>query len=161
MTDTAVEAPEEPKKKSKLPLILGVVLALVGAGGGFFASQSGLLTGGDSADKAEPAENAPPIDDIAYVPIDPLIVSLSNAQQVRHLRFQAQLEVNAGYEADVSLLIPRVMDVLNGYLRAIELTDLEDSFALARLRAQMLKRVQVVVGDGRVRDLLITEFVLN
>jgi flagellar FliL protein len=30
-----------------------------------------------------------------------------------------------------------------------------------RLRGQMLRRVQLVVGDGMVRDLLITEFVLN
>ena len=32
---------------------------------------------------------------------------------------------------------------------------------LVRLRAQMLRRVQMVTGEGRVRDLLITEFVLN
>jgi flagellar FliL protein len=32
---------------------------------------------------------------------------------------------------------------------------------MARLRAQMLRRIQVVTGEGRVRDLLITEFVLN
>jgi len=32
---------------------------------------------------------------------------------------------------------------------------------LLRLRSQMLRRVQVVTGEGRVRDLLIMEFVLN
>ena len=39
--------------------------------------------------------------------------------------------------------------------------DIEDPAALARLRAQMLRRIQVVTGEGQVRDLLITEFVLN
>ena len=57
--------------------------------------------------------------------------------------------------------MPRVLDVLNTYLRAVEVRDLEEPAALARLRAQMLRRVQVVTGEGRVRDLLVTEFVLN
>jgi flagellar FliL protein len=33
--------------------------------------------------------------------------------------------------------------------------------ALTRLRGQMLRRVQIVVGKDRVRDLLIMDFVLN
>ena len=51
--------------------------------------------------------------------------------------------------------------MLNGYLRAVEVADLEDRTALVRLRAQMLRRVQIVTGEGRVRDLLVTEFVIN
>jgi flagellar FliL protein len=57
--------------------------------------------------------------------------------------------------------MPRIQDVLNTYLRAVDVEDLEEPAALLRLRAQMLRRVQVVVGDGPVRDLLVTEFVLN
>jgi len=57
--------------------------------------------------------------------------------------------------------MPRILDVLNSYLRAVAITDLEDPTAMARLRAQMLRRVQIVTGEGRVRDLLVTEFVLN
>jgi flagellar FliL protein len=50
---------------------------------------------------------------------------------------------------------------LNGYLRALEAGDLEDRSALTRLRGQMLRRVKMVTGRGRVNDLLIMEFVLN
>ena len=50
--------------------------------------------------------------------------------------------------------MPRVLDVLNTYLRAVEVRDLEEPASLARLRAQMLRRIQVVTGEGRVRDLL-------
>ena len=57
--------------------------------------------------------------------------------------------------------MPRVLDTLNTYLRAVDVADLENPAALAKLRAQMLRRVQVVTGEGRVRDLLVTEFVLN
>lgn len=57
--------------------------------------------------------------------------------------------------------MPRIADVLNTYLRAVEVRDLEAPAATVWLRAQMLRRIQVVAGEGRVRDLLITEFVLN
>jgi flagellar FliL protein len=57
--------------------------------------------------------------------------------------------------------MPRVIDVLNGYLRAVEPGDFDDPAILGRLRAQMLRRVQIVTGTERVRDLLIMEFVLN
>ena len=53
------------------------------------------------------------------------------------------------------------MDVLNSYLRAVAVSDLEDPSALVSLRAQMLRRIQLVTGEGRVRDLLIMEFVLS
>jgi flagellar FliL protein len=59
------------------------------------------------------------------------------------------------------MLMPRILDVLNTYLRAVDVRDLEQPAAIARLRAQMLRRIQVVTGEGRVRDLLITEFILN
>ena len=63
--------------------------------------------------------------------------------------------------AEVTLLMPRVLDVLNSYLRAVDPASFDDPGAMTRLRAQMLRRIQIVTGEGRVRDLLITEFVLN
>lgn len=164
MTDTT-EVPEEtPPKKSKMPLILGLVFALVGGGGGFFAAQSGLLGGGQPAEKtAETPE--PPLDpniaDIAFIPLDPLIVSLGPQAQNKHLRFKAQIEVPKQYQADVEGILPRITDVLNSYLRALRPADIESPDALIRLRAQMLRRIQIVTGKGRVRDLLVMEFVLN
>lgn len=154
---TESDAPA-PKKKSKLPLILGLVLFVLGGAGGFIAVQQGLLFG----DKKEAgAEVAAPLPDIAFVPIEPLVINLGDGARSRYLRFQAQLEVEGPRAADVTKLLPRIVDVLNGYLRAVDLHDVEDRAALVRLRAQMLRRIQLVAGAGRVRDLLITEFVLN
>ncbi len=147
-----------PKKKSKLPLLIGVVLALVLGGGGFFATYTGLLFG---AHEAEAGEAVGAMPDIAFVPIEPLIINLAPGSASKHLRFSAQLEVGATHGAEVTLLMPRILDVLNGYLRAVQTADLENPSALVKLRAQMLRRVQIVTGEGRVRDLLVTEFVLN
>ena len=159
MADPDVPTDVAPKKKSKLPLIIGVVLALVLGGGGFYATVSGMILGSGHG-PAQAAEIAA-LPDIAFVPLAPLVVSLGAAAQSRHLRFTANLEVAGAHTAEVVLLQPRILDVLNGYLRAVEVAELEDPSALVRIRAQMLRRIQIGSGEGRVRDLLITEFVLN
>lgn len=162
---TPADPPNDaPKKASKMPLIIGLVLALIGGGGGFFAVQSGLLGGGTGTDKTVEdthADDAKPMEAVSFVAIDPLIISLPSAGGRDHLRFAAQLEVAPEYVAEIEGIKPRIVDVLNGYLRAVELSELEDPTALMRLRGQMLRRVQVVAGDGRIRDLLIMEFVLS
>ena len=156
----AVDQPDVPqKKKSKLPLLVGGLLALLLGGGGFYATFSGMIFAAVEPHTNETEVSALP--DIAFVPMEPLVISLGAASQSMHLRFTAQLEVAAAYSADVTLLQPRILDVLNSYLRAVEVAELEDPSALVRIRAQMLRRIQIVTGEGRVRDLLITEFVMN
>ncbi|MBI1169891.1 flagellar basal body protein FliL [bacterium] len=148
------------KKKSKLPLILGLVLFLGLGGGGFYAVYSGMIL----APKAEGSAGmagTEPAPDIAFVPIAPVTISLGKVSDNHHLRFTAQLEVNKPKAEEVTALVPRILDVLNGYLRAVETAELEDPDALVRLRSQMLRRIQIVTGEGRVRDLLVTEFVLD
>jgi flagellar protein FliL len=166
MSDAATDETSKSPKSGKAPMIVGIFLAIVGVFGGFFAVQKGVVPMILSS-KAQPMEH-PQITmenhntaDIAFVPVDPIIISLTGNGPVQHLRFRAQLEVEEADASDVTLLLPRVVDVLNGYLRALELNDLKEPMALTRLRGQMLRRVQIVVGKDRVRDLLIMEFVLN
>lgn len=165
MSDAVAEAPEAPVKSKKLPLILGLVLAIAGAGGGFYASSSGLLfSHGESTAvdaHGDPEAQIEPLPDIAFVEIEPITISLTGNKYVRHLRFRSQLEVNGTHQDDVELILPRIVDVLNSYLRALDVTEFEEPQALSKLRGQMLRRVQVVAGQGRVRDLLVMEFVLN
>ena len=161
--DVLADAGEEkPRKGSKMPLILGLVLALLGGGGGYMAVQIGLIGGShDEAPGDSHAEEAEALPALAFVALDTLVINLPQHARAQHLLFTAQLEVEPAYTQEVTDLMPRIVDVLNGYLRAVDLSELEDPTALIRLRAQMLRRVQVVVGEGRVRDILIMEFVLN
>lgn len=145
-------------KRSKLPLVLGVVLALAGGGAGFYVAWSGLLPGTGTP---EGGADVPSLPDVAFVPLDPLVINLGTGGRTRYLRFSAQIEVEARFEADVAKLRPRLLDLLNGYLRAVDPVEFDDPAALVRMRAQLLRRIQMVAGDGRVRDLLVTEFVLN
>lgn len=157
----AEEPQEVAPKKSKKPLIFGVLLAVILGGGGFYATYSGMILGPKSAPAAGQETPASPLPDIAFVPVDPLIITLGSSESGRNLRFSSQIEVPSPYVADVTLLLPRIVDVMNGYLRAIDPAQLDDPATLMRIRAQLLRRIQLVTGEGRVRDLLVTEFVLN
>ena len=160
MAEAEVPQDAAPKKKSKLPLLIGLVLFLCLGGGGFYAVYSGLILAPATANRpTEAALSDTP--EIAFVPITPVTISLGKAAENHHLRFTAQIEVRKDKAVEVTALVPRILDVINGYLRAVEVAELEDPDALVRLRSQLLRRVQIVTGEGRVRDLLVTEFVLD
>ncbi len=111
----------------------------------------------DSKQETKPAKALP---SVSFVDLPPVIIAVK-ANDSRHLKFHAQLEVHSDYAGDVEKMKPRIMDVLNSYLRAVEMSDLEDSLALVRIRGHLLRRIGIVVGEGRVRDVLVMEFVLN
>ncbi|MEM1265959.1 MAG: flagellar basal body-associated FliL family protein [Pseudomonadota bacterium] len=158
-TDAGAEVSEEPPKSSLKGLLLAAVGALIAGGGGFVASYLGVLdpsavVGGGEA-KMESAEK------VVFVPMEALVVSLGPRADARTLKFTAQLEVEPPSVEVVTEMLPRIRDVLNTYLRAVEEAELQDPAALPILRAQMLRRIQIVLGDGHVRDLLIMEFILS
>ncbi|MEM9317787.1 MAG: flagellar basal body-associated FliL family protein [Pseudomonadota bacterium] len=170
--DPEIDVP--PKKKGMLiPLIAGLLLAVIGGGGGFWAATSGPLAGllggsdemsggGDGYDmESDEYGDADSYTPVAFVPLETVTITLSPNSSSRHLIFSAQLEVAPQYADEVTTLTPRILDVLNSYLRVVSLDELSDPRSLSRLRSQMLHRIQIVTGDGRVRDLLITEFVVN
>ena len=151
-----VDGDEPAAKGGKKGLLVMLIGALVAGGGGFFATYSGMLGGGESQSPAGHVET-----EYSFVPLDSLIVSLGPRARAQTLKFTAELEVEPEAQAEVEVLRPRILDVLNDYLRAVEEAELEDPAALSLLRAQMLRRIQTVVGDGKVRDLLILEFILS
>lgn len=181
MSDAAAAPPSEAPKGGKKGLLFGVIGAAVLGGAGFYGIYSGMISpnlltggGGSNAEASGHGEASSgeggghgaaagtgPLAGIAFVPMDPITISLPPGSSARHLRFTGQLEVGPEQSAAVTQLMPRILDVLNTYLRAVEVRDLEQPAAIPRLRAQMLRRIQVVTGEGKVRDLLITEFILN
>jgi flagellar FliL protein len=169
--ETAVEPVRKPK--SRLLLIACAVAILVG-GGGFYTVYSGLLQipfNGDDAvgnghaasvygdgNQADARAGPPPG---TFVALDPLVISLGEQSRAKHLKVSLTLEVGIGRAAEVEAIKPRVIDVLNGFLRAVDEREFELPRSMERLRAQMLRRVILVTPEGAVRDLLIQEFVLN
>lgn len=146
-----------PKTKSGLKgLLLAMAGAVLAGGLGFLTTYTGVLD--DALEKG--ASSVPPLS-VEFVPLESLIVSLGPRARAQTLKFTAQLEVEPAYKDNVMAMLPRIQDVLNTYLRAVEESELQDPGAMPLLRAQMLRRIQIVLGEGQVRDLLIMEFILN
>src|SRR5262245_26172938 len=131
MTDVAEhvddQQPAETPRKGKLGLILGLVAALALGGGGFYAIYAGLIDPMGLLHHEPEAESL--LGDVAFVPMEPIMISLGAEARAKLLRFAGQLEVAPEHAAEVAALMPRVLDVLNTYLRAVEVRDLEEPSA--------------------------------
>ncbi len=163
------EQEQSARPGGKKGLILGALMAVVLGAAGFYGSYSGLIplpARGKPAQASQDVTPAPPeiagtLKGTAFVDLKPMVISLGERAGNNYLRLHVTLEVSAAGQTLVKMLTPRIMDVLNEYLRAVTPADIEDPAMMGRLRAQMLRRVQVVTGSDAVRDLLIIEFVLS
>ena len=158
--ETSAGAEEEaPKKKSKA-LLFGLIGAVLLGGASFYGVFSGLIPlpfGDDEtaehadagygesdheehADGGEKAEMEP----VAFVDIGEMVISLGPDAKAKHLKLRMSIEVKPEDEPKVTAVTPRIIDVLNTFLRAVDTKELEMPRAMMRLRAQMLRRVQLV-----------------
>ncbi|MEM9796291.1 MAG: flagellar basal body-associated FliL family protein [Pseudomonadota bacterium] len=166
MADESEIEDEVPQKKgmgAKLWAIVGV-LALLLAGGAFYAGQSGivadLLPGGAKSTETAQGENADAVTE-AFLELDPLMISVGGEGSIKQLRFRAYLQTPRSETGRLTELQPRILDVFATYLRALAVPTLEDPAALLRIRAQLLRRVQLLAGPESVQDLLIIDFVIT
>lgn len=161
---TDVEGSKEPpKKRSPLRFLVPIIALLLPAGGGFYASYSGMVAlpiGGQHEEK-EKTGRSHPLAPVTFVPIDEMIITLGPDSRAQHLILQAEIETVPEAAPMIEKLRPRIADLFNTYLRAVEERDLQDPSGMTKLRAQLLRRIRVVVGSTEVRDLLFTKFVMK
>lgn len=172
--DTAEDAGDEKKKKgSKKPLLFGLLAALILGGGATYATMNGIVSvpfmgKSDKKDKSDDYDNHADTKDMrdhdkeyAYVPIDDLFVSIVKQGRPKQLRMSLNIETDKEHLEKVEKAMPRIKDMLNTYLRAVEEQDLVDPSALDRLRAQILRRLHLVLPPEAVSDLLVTNFIIT
>ncbi|MFV0474825.1 MAG: flagellar basal body-associated protein FliL [Pikeienuella sp.] len=167
-----VDEEQAPARRSRTPLLIGLILALLVGGGGFFAVYAGALKlpaavagllggghGGAAEKRAKPVhapEGAP-----AFVPVGELVVPLGPAADAQYLVIDTEIETTPADAPAIEALRPRILDVFNTFLRAVDESDIEAPSATIRLRAQLLRRVRAVAAPAEARDLLITSFILK
>lgn len=95
-----------------------------------------------------------------YAP-EPLVVSVRPQGHVRYLKLGYAVETTPE-SADIFIERElRIADTLNAYLRAVEVSALEDPASLSRIRAQIGRRIALVVEPAPVNAILITDFILS
>ena len=162
-TDTSEEAPPKPSLlKTLIPAVLSVVvLGGVAAGVAFLLPSGSSETECAKADDAHAKKKTKNYDDVAFVNLEPLVVSLGPNAKSKYLKISITLETFGSDAKAIEHLKPKFRDVLNTYLRAVDESDLTEPAAMIRLRAQMLRRIQLIAPQGAVENVLITDFVLN
>ncbi len=159
------EGDEPAKKRSKLPLIIGLVLFLAASGGGFYATFSGmfsiasLMGGGDDHGEEEVAmaETSAP----TFFPLGETIIPLGPDAEAEYLLMTSEIEIDPKDLEAFEAMLPRIQDLFNTYLRAVEARDLDQPNSTMRLRDQLLRRIRVIAEPATPRDLLFTSFILK
>lgn len=179
--DTITPIDGEPKK-SKLKLILFILIPLILVGGGgaglFFTGKLDKLLGKEAKEGAagehaaagegkegeggegEHGANA----EVAFLKIPDMIVNLntSDGGQPRYLRLSVQLELaNAVDQAAVEKVLPRVVDQFQTYLRELRVQDLRGSKGMYRLQMELLSRVNAAAAPTQVKDVLFQEILIQ
>jgi flagellar FliL protein len=160
--ETLDAAPPRRRRGKKL-LFLGIFVLLL-AGGGFAAWQfvPGLLsktrTAAGHAEPAEPAAATKPI----FIDLPEMALTLPNNGHPRQMRIKLSIELAKGTteKGAADSLTPRVYDALLTYLRTLRDGEIDGGLGLDRLRADLFRRMDLVMGPGVLRDVLITSLVL-
>jgi flagellar FliL protein len=154
--------PVAKPKKSKIGFILLIVGILLSGGGGIAVGYLGLIPLdflNKNNQKTEPS--LPNIDNTIFIELPAITIPLGQNAKAKYLRAVFSIETVPNYEERIDKLRPRLMDMLNTYLRAVEETDLTNPNRFQNLQAQMLRRSRLVAGESAVKNLLIQEFILQ
>ncbi len=148
-------------KKLVLFIILPILLLIGGAAGAYFA---GLLDPLLGLNKEHVEEEVAPVDTRAvFFDLPQMLVNLNTGgKKNNYLKISISLELTReGDRAELTNLLPRVVDNFQVYLRELRVEDLRGSAGVQRLREELLMRVNTAVHPIKVRDVLFKEMLVQ
>ncbi|MBK1660027.1 flagellar basal body-associated FliL family protein [Paracraurococcus ruber] len=156
----AAKAKGEKRRRGRGAIILVAALVLLGGGGAaayLYVPGAAALVAGLLPAKADEHASVHP----GFIELPEMTVTLTNGGRPRQLKLTLALEV-AGDPALLrpDVVTPRLYDGLVTYLRTLRDGELEGALALDRLRADLFRRVDLLLGPGVLRDVLVTGFVV-
>jgi flagellar FliL protein len=154
-----------PKKKllSKKMLMIAVPALLLVLGGGG-AGAYFFLFKSDEAHEVHAEEEVPLTPpQVAFSDLDKLTVNIQGADSTpAYLQLSVSLELeNEDQKKAMEVLMPRVKDQFQAYLRELRLEDLKGSSGVMRLKEELLRRVNVAAAPYHVRDVLLKEMIVQ
>lgn len=151
-------------KKIVLFFILPVILVLGTAAGVYFSgAANGLL--GKKQDKAaaEKAKLAEQRAHAVFFDLPELLVNLNSPSGRTHfLKISISLELPAGANVkQLQMVLPRIIDSFQVYLRELRVSDLSGSAGMYRLREDLLRRVNEAAAPVKINDVLFKEMLVQ
>jgi flagellar protein FliL len=99
--------------------------------------------------------------DQAYVELQEMVITVGSAPATRYLKMNISVMTDSANTSAVQAAEPVLIDAFNTYLRSIEMKDFEDPGFYPRMREQLARRSELVLGSGVSNGVLITEFLLR
>jgi flagellar FliL protein len=151
---------------SKKMLMFGapaLLVVLLGIGAGTYF----MFFSGHGEDEAKLAEAAEPVPvtppEVAFYDVPNILVNIQSPDGApAYLKISLSLELNNEEEkAGVEALKDRMVDQFQGYLRELRMDDLKGSAGIARVKEELLRRVNVAAAPYKVRDVLLQEMIVQ
>ncbi|MCH9050538.1 MAG: flagellar basal body-associated FliL family protein [Proteobacteria bacterium] len=179
MTDQALEETEEVdgeesdegeqegssrKKLSGKKLVLFIVLPIFVAGAGAAGVYySGVADSYLGIEKSAEEEEAAALMKAVFFDLPEMLVNLnSSGRRTNFLKINISLELEE--ESDIKileLLMPRIVDGFQIYLRELRVDDLRGSAGMYRLREDLLRRINEVAKPVKINDILFKEMLIQ
>ena len=84
------------------------------------------------------------------------------ADRTQYLKIKVVLELpDPKLTAEITPVMPRVMDAFQTYLRELRPTDLDGSAGLYRLKEELTRRVNAAIAPNRINAVLFKEIVVQ
>lgn len=168
------------KKRLILFVVLPLLLVIGGAAGAYFSGLAdpllAMLGGEEPAPVEEmagegaegtadmgPGAGGAPVDSAIFYDLPEMLVNLNTAGRKRNfLKMRVSLEL--ANEADITtieMVLPRIVDNFQVYLRELRMEDLQGAAGMYRLREELLNRVNSAVRPARVNDVLFKEMIVQ
>lgn len=179
------------KKLPLLFIVVPVALVVLGGGGGaaFFMMQpkaAAAEDGGHGAEKkgghdkkaekksgghgaaAAPTDGSLGViaegpDGVTFFTLPDIVVNIQAADgRPTHLKLKLTLEMHDAHVAEqLQAEMPRMLDMFQGFLRELRPEDLAGNAGTFQLRAEILRRVNLIAAPGEVDAVLIEEMLVN
>jgi flagellar FliL protein len=172
MTDQAAASPDDVEGvasdeaypgggKKKLILIFVALVVVLGAAGGAFMVFNPFAAKDEGHAATE--EQAPPPKAAVFLDLPDILVNLNSAnRRTNFLKVSVSLEVEKAEDVQkLQVLMPRIIDSFQVYLRELRLEDLRGSAGMYRLREDLLRRINEAARPVKVNDVLFKELLVQ
>lgn len=129
--------------------IAALLVVLASAVGGYR-----LSAGPGALERVFADSPAGPVE-MSFVDLPEVIVNLHAASHSRFLKIAVTLAVEPERRLSVEGMQPQIMNAMQEFLRGLDDRDLEGSAGLFRLRTELHRRLDLVLGEAVVTDVLL------
>jgi flagellar FliL protein len=165
MSDPAEEAPVEAKAKAPKggtsPIVMALLVLNLGASGfGVFK----LMTATPAAAATVAVHDEKSAKEITgpVIALDPFVVNLDEPGNARYLKMTVQLELVNQHDGEAIEKSKQVIrDEVLSYLSGLHVKDTLGATAKDSIRESLMKRIEAVVGEHKVRRMFFQEFMVQ